>query len=423
MSKKIKVHVRLRNSANKINENKNNSEQWFVKDNLLHQRANNDKTISYLCYESIFHEEDNFSLFEKCIKENINEMFDGKSLTVFAYGQTGSGKTYTMTGTKENPGIICQSLKEIFNQKSKKNECQISYFEIYNENIIDLVNIKNVPKVYFCNDELLVRGIDKIQVENLESSLKVIEECETKRKIGKTQFNLRSSRSHTIFKLEMKLESKRTVSVTLIDLAGSEKASGNALRIKEGVFINKSLLALGKVMASIHRKEFASFRESKLTRVLQPSMTGNVNLVALCMISPDKSCVEESVNTLKFASRLCQIEMKCKIQMNDEFEKKDILCKRCKKEIENDSQKVSVSDYSDSTSSECAKFIGPTDEGNDKLIKLQEKRILNLESLVILLLKKNPSKRENEIFMLEKNMFNLQVDILSKNSKKNDIAR
>lgn len=415
MSEKIRVHVRVRNLKNG-DIGPDSQPIWFIKENLLHQRLDDEKCLSYICYESVFYEENNLTIFEKCIKENVGSLFDGKSLTVFAYGQTGSGKTHTMAGKKKEPGIIGLVLQEIFQQSDLFTECAISYFEIYNENILDLINVKNEPKVYFTDNQVIVKGIEKVIVKNLKSSLELIEECETRRKVGKTQFNLRSSRSHTIFKLEIKIK-KTTVTVTLIDLAGSEKASGSALRVKEGVFINKSLLALGKVMSSIHKKEFASFRDSKLTRVLQSSMSGNVNLVALCMISPSDSCVDESVSTLKFASRLCQIEMKYKITNNGDSKEGEPLCINCQKVIEiSKKQTVTISDYSESSSGESTNGQEEINQ-KEKVIKLQEKRISSLESLIISLLKKNPSPRENEIFTLEKNMYNLQLDIV-KNGKR-----
>lgn len=417
MSERIKVFVRIRNM--KIKEMQDISQQkWFIKDNLLHQRLDEERSLSYLCYDSVFYEESNQSVFEKCIKENVEMLFGGKSLTVFAYGQTGSGKTYTMTGEKKEPGIIVQVLNEIFQRTDSFSEAQISYFEIYNENILDLINPRNNPKVYFFNDQVIVKGMERRDVLTLESAIDLIEECEKKRKIGQTQFNLRSSRSHTIFKLEMKIK-KATVTVTLIDLAGSEKATGSALRVKEGVFINKSLLALGKVISSLHRNEFASYRDSKLTRVLQSSMTGNVNLIALCMISPNASCVDESVSTLNFASRLCQIEMKYQINKMNESKDDNSLCMNCRNGIEIEKKKrLTVTEFSDSSSADSSSNNNNEIFFFEKYLKLQEKRIANLESLIISLLKKTPSLKEKELFTLEKNMYNLQIDILKR--KKSD---
>lgn len=413
MSEKIKVFVRVRNMQK--NEMKDMSHQkWFIKDNLLHQKLDDERSLSYLCYDSVFHEETNQSVFDKCIKENVEMLFEGKSLTVFAYGQTGSGKTYTMSGEKRDPGIIVQVLREIFKKTDGFSEAQISYFEIYNENIVDLINPKNNPKVYFFNEQVIVKGLDRKDVLDLESAIGLIEECEKKRKIGQTSFNLRSSRSHTIFKFDIKIK-KSTVTVTLIDLAGSEKASGSVLRVKEGVFINKSLLALGKVITSLHKKEFTSYRDSKLTRVLQSSMTGNVNLIALCMISPNVSCVDESVSTLNFASRLCQIEMKYQINKKSEPQDDNHLCVNCRNNFELDKKKkLTVTEYSDSSSVDSSSNSSNEIDFYEKYLKLQEKRIANLESLIISLLKKTPSLKEKEIFTLEKNMYNLQIDILKR---------
>merc|ERR1711915_122413 len=105
MSNKIKVHVRMKKTPESLDKEQS---IWFIKENLLHQRLDEEKSMSYLCYESIFHEENNLTVFDKCIRDGVESVFDGKSLTVFAYGQTGSGKTYTMTGTKEDPGLLGQ---------------------------------------------------------------------------------------------------------------------------------------------------------------------------------------------------------------------------------------------------------------------------------------------------------------------------
>lgn len=419
MSEKIVVHVRVRNK-NVKNEKENEPSVWFIKENLLNQRMDDGKSMTYLCYDSIFFHEKNSVVFEKCIKKDVQSLFNGKSLTVFAYGQTGSGKTHTMTGNIDDLGIIGRALQEIFVRKNDEIQCLISYFEIYNENIIDLIKRNNTPRVFFYKNQLILKGIEKVLVDDFESSLELVRECERKRKIGQTQFNLRSSRSHTIFKLELKL--KHTVTtMTLIDLAGSEKASGSTLRVKEGVFINKSLLALGKVMNSLHKNEFTTYRESKLTRVLQSSMTGNVTLIALCMISPDSKCIDESISTLKFASRLCQIEMKCKIQSNDELDNQKLICDHCKKEIESQKSKISVDDFSDSSTQDSLPCDSENKEYHEKLVGLQIKRISNLEILIKSLLEKHPSQREKEIFSLEKNMFNLKIELLKKNYKDQQI--
>lgn len=425
MSEKVTVYVRVKNSVkDKSNDPKNKT--WFLKDHLLYQRIDNEKCISYLCYKKVFYEATNQDVYEDCIKPNMSAFLDGKSLTVFAYGQTGSGKTYTMTGKPNDMGIIGKTLEAIYKNMADYTECYISFFEIYNENIIDLINTNNKPRVFVYNNELIVKGIEKKLVKSLAISLQLIAYCEEKRKTGQTQYNLRSSRSHTIFKLEM-ISSGNTTTMTLIDLAGSEIASGSSLRFKEGVYINKSLLALGKVINSINKNEFASYRESKLTRVLQSSMTGNVTLIALCMISPNEKCIDESISTLNFASRLCQIEMRNKIHSNKELEAKFVLCNRCKREVQQDEKKLTVEEMTDSSSVDNFSLINPerikSKNLSKKIINLHNKRIKDLESMVISLLNQNPSKRENEIFTLEKNMFNLQLEMLKspkKASKKNE---
>lgn len=416
MSEKVSVYVRVRNNLEK-GLDKDRNEMWFLKDNLLHQRVDEDNFISYFCYKKVFYMVNNCDLYNECIEPNIQPFVSGKSLTVFAYGQTGSGKTHTMTGKQTDMGIIGRTLEAIYDSMDGSAECYLSYFEIYNENIIDLINTSNKPRIFTYNNELIVKGIEKTPVASLEKSLRLIIGCEERRKTGQTQFNIRSSRSHTIFKLELK-NANTTSMMTLIDLAGSEKASGTSLRIREGVYINKSLLALGKVINSLNKNEFTSYRESKLTRVLQSSMTGNVTLIALCMISPDQKCLDESISTLNFASRLCQIEMKNRMYNSKQLPTESVLCDNCKKQLNKKEKKLSVDEITDSSSVEDFTLINPdkVKEKNsaEQIICLQNKRIHSLESMVITLLGQNPSQRENEIFTLEKNMFNLQLEMLKK---------
>ncbi|ELQ74795.1 Kinesin-like protein [Trachipleistophora hominis] len=422
MSEKVNVYVRVRNKlTNELDGDQD--ELWFLKDNLLHQKIEDDKFISYFCYKKVFYMVDNCGLYKECIEPNIQPFVSGKSLTVFAYGQTGSGKTHTMTGKPSDMGIIGRTLEDIYNSMDEAAECYISYFEIYNENIIDLINTNNKPRVFTYNNELIVKGIERTLVSSLDKSLRLIKGCEERRKTGQTQFNLRSSRSHTIFKLELQ-NTNSTSTMTLIDLAGSEKASGTSLRIREGVYINKSLLALGKVINSLNKNEFTSYRESKLTRVLQSSMTGNVTLIALCMISPDRKCLDESISTLNFASRLCQIEMRNRTYSSKQLQTEPVICDNCRRELNRKDRKISVDEITDSSSAEDFTLMNPEKVKNknsaEQIIQLQNKRIHSLESMIITLLGQNPSQRENEIFTLEKNMFNLQLEMLKRPDKIND---
>lgn len=198
---------------------------------------------------------------------------------------------------------------------------------------------------------------------------KLIDACEYNRKTGSTEFNQRSSRSHTIFiaNLVRKGVSSR---LCLIDLAGSEKATGSCKRQLEGSFINRSLLALGKVVNNMSKSGFIGFRDSKLTRILQPSMDGCSRLVALCTISPSKRSAEESISTLNFVARLGKVKLeprneKIECKSPDPKEGPALFCKSCRCALE---------------SSEHGRYI-PMEEKDKNSTAAEKKTLAVIESL------------------------------------------
>lgn len=289
MSNKIEVHIR-------INPKKSNK-VWKFNENQL-SRINKDKEIIYKNFISLLYIENNQKLYAKCLKNKVSKL---ENLTVFSYGQTGSGKTYTMLGNKD--GVIYLCLKDLLD----KYELKVSYIEIYNENAFDLFTNKKL-QIYNV-DKIVINNLSKIKITNTNEGDNFIDICEKNRKYGTTEYNLRSSRSHTIFQIEYASNDKHIV-INLIDLAGSEKMCTKDIRRTEGSFINKSLLALCTVVNNLQNKKFFGFRDSKLTRLLQNSLDGKTNIVALCTMSPSCDCIEESISTLNFAARLSNLDLK-----------------------------------------------------------------------------------------------------------------
>ncbi|CAO3592302.1 unnamed protein product [Absidia cylindrospora] len=301
-------------------------------------------------FDNVAYGSDNTALYESSVKPLISQAMDGYNATVFAYGQTASGKTYTMMGTESEPGIIPRAVDEVFSyiKTTMNNEflLRVSYLEIYNETIRDLLAPENDNLKIHENKQrgIYVAPVVEEVVTCAHDVLNVIQRGEGNRHISTTDYNLHSSRSHTIFQMVIEsrqrssesttlstrsLKSPRTLlnpgnrkesvkisQLNLIDLAGSEKAASNQDRRKEGAFINKSLLTLGTVISKLTETGKSAghipYRDSKLTRILQTSLSGQAKVVVICTISPYVLAVDESINTLKFATRVKKIVLSAK---------------------------------------------------------------------------------------------------------------
>ena len=270
-------------------------------------------------FEHVFDYSDTSStLFDASIKDVVIKSLEGYNVCIFAYGQTSSGKTYTMKGTQTDPGVIPRSQSEIYNKIEKlakgntNTTIKISFIEIYNEMIRDLLNPSNENlKLQIDKDSnLKIEDLTETSAPTIEDAIDLFENGENQRKFDKTKMNDRSSRPHVIFKIQQEVENQDddfcyNSTINLIDLAGSEgvaKADTEGKRLKEGSSINKSLLAMYNVITKLNSGAgFVSFRESKLTRILQPYLGGNCQTSIICACSPDRSNIQESLNTLRFA--------------------------------------------------------------------------------------------------------------------------
>ncbi|CAN7120958.1 unnamed protein product [Brassica rapa subsp. narinosa] len=257
----------------------------------------------------------------------VNGAMEGTNGTIFAYGVTSSGKTHTMHGDQRSPGIIPLAVKDAFDiiQETPRREflLRVSYLEIYNEVVNDLLNpVGQNLRIREDEQGAFIEGIKEEVVLSPAHALSLIAAGEEHRHIGSTSFNLLSSRSHTMFTLTIESsplggnnegEAVHLSQLNLIDLAGSEssKAATSGLRRKEGSYINKSLLTLGTVISKLtdRKASHVPFRDSKLTRLLQSSLSGHGRVSLICTVTPASSCTEETHNTLKFAHRAKHIEI------------------------------------------------------------------------------------------------------------------
>ncbi|ORZ41738.1 P-loop containing nucleoside triphosphate hydrolase protein [Catenaria anguillulae PL171] len=283
-------------------------------------------------FDHVYAGSDNEALYVQSMQQLVYSTMEGFNGTAFAYGQTASGKTFTMMGNDAQPGVIPRAVNDVFTyikltEGRREFLLRVSYLEIYNETIRDLLS-PETRDLRIHEDRKRGVYVSPLKEEIVTSPaqvLKVITRGESNRHISTTDYNEHSSRSHTIF--QMVIESRdpynaastqgsaKTVKISclnLVDLAGSEKAATNADRRKEGAFINKSLLTLGSVIAKLTEEKASHipYRDSKLTRILQSSLSGNARVSVVCTISPASSNVEESTNTLKFAARVKQVVTK-----------------------------------------------------------------------------------------------------------------
>ncbi|XP_012482697.1 kinesin-like protein KIN-7N [Gossypium raimondii] len=327
---KICVAVRVRPPI--CHEN-SSSTFWGVDDNQISLHKLHGSPISGVSYtfDHVFDENcSNSDVYELLTKDIIHAAVDGFNGTAFAYGQTSSGKTFTMNGSSNDPGIIHRAVNDIFQKINMISDreflIRVSYMEIYNEEINDLFAVENQKLQIHENLErgIFVAGLREEIVNNAEQVMKLLESGEVNRHFGETNMNARSSRSHTIFRVVIESKGKDTGSfgdysssdairvsvLNLVDLAGSEriaKTGTGGVRLKEGKYINKSLMVLGNVINklsdSAKRRAHIPYRDSKLTRILQPALGGNAKTSIICTVAPEEIHIEETKGTLLFASR------------------------------------------------------------------------------------------------------------------------
>lgn len=285
-------------------------------------RLKSPNSISTFHYDNVVMGVDNEQVYKAGILDLVRSAMMGYNGTVFAYGQTASGKTYTMMGTEKEPGVIPRAVREVFSfieedTHGREYLLRVSYMEIYNEKIKDLLNSENTsPEIIEDKKGVYVRNLKEVIVKTAEEVLNCIKDGEGNRHISATDYNERSSRSHTIFQIVIESRSKglvtnanrgvRVSQLNLIDLAGSEKVATDTERRKEGAYINKSLLTLGNVISKLTSDEPSThipFRNSKLTRILQAALSGNARISVICTINPTFASKDESLNTLRFAQR------------------------------------------------------------------------------------------------------------------------
>lgn len=275
-------------------------------------------------------------VYEGTTKGLLDSVLDGYNATVFAYGATGCGKTHTITGTPQSPGIIFLTMQELFekiNERSgeKHTEVTLSYLEIYNETIRDLLvppgsatNKQGLMLREDSNQGVSVAGLTSHKPKDVQEVMDMIVQGNEYRTVSPTAANAVSSRSHAVLQINVAQKDRNAAvnephtmaTLSIIDLAGSERASATknrGERLLEGANINKSLLALGSCINALcdpRKRNHVPYRNSKLTRLLKFSLGGNCKTVMIVCVSPSSEHFDETQNTLRYANRAKNIQTK-----------------------------------------------------------------------------------------------------------------
>jgi len=309
--------------------------------------------------DGILHNASQETVFHSCATKLISQTLDGYNCTLFAYGQTGGGKTYTMTGTTNNfqhRGIIPRAISQMYKEMKQRDEheitIRISYLEIYKEEMYDLLETMDHAEKHDYSSSMTisenqtgaayVKGLSCRIAKTEEDALALLFEGESNRIISHHQLNRNSSRSHCIFTVHVESHSitesdiKYTVSkLNLVDLAGSErigKTLSTGATQEEALYINKSLTFLEQTVIALedNSRYHIPYRQSKLTHVLKDSLGGNCSTVMIGNIWGQVDHIEETLSTLRFASRAMNIQSSPTV---NSFDDPKLLCIKYEKEI------------------------------------------------------------------------------------------
>eukprot|EP00736_Rhodelphis_marinus_P002608 Rmarinus@m.13105 len=299
----------------------------------------------------------------------IQSVVDGYNVCIFAYGQTGSGKTHTMRGTDRDPGLYGRTFKALFDDSQRGGSLRLSLdmsmVEVYNEVVRDLLvdpNKCSQTRELRQNHKkrAYVEGLTRKKVTTLEEAMSILTYGESNRAVGSTNLNERSSRSHLILTLTVHATTLLSRdgkdadlyttkgTLNLIDLAGSERVTRSGVegkQLEETKKINSSLAFLKNVLTQLqHKKDFVSYRDSKLTALLQDSLSGESKTAMFLHVTPEEASYRETMSSLRFGSQVKEVELgtasrKCEVntaryrQMAEIIRKQDNELRICREKL------------------------------------------------------------------------------------------
>lgn len=325
MKGKIRVYCRLRPLNEKEVAEKERNVLTSLDEFTVEHPWKDDKVKQHM-YDRVF---DGYATQEDVFKDTrylVQSAVDGYNVCIFAYGQTGSGKTYTIYGSESNPGITPRAISELFRILKKENNkfsfsLKAYMVELYQDTLVDLLLPRNAKRLKLdikkdSKGMVLVENVTVVPISTFEEIESIIQRGSDQRHTAGTQMNEESSRSHLILSIVIESTNLQTQSVargklSFVDLAGSERvkksgSSGNQL--KEAQSINKSLSALGDVIGALSSgSQHIPYRNHKLTMLMSDSLGGNAKTLMFVNASPAESNLEESYNSLTYASRVRSI--------------------------------------------------------------------------------------------------------------------
>ncbi|VDL64130.1 unnamed protein product [Nippostrongylus brasiliensis] len=353
-AEKVKVVVRCRPmSQREISQGHKVSVRVDSEDNsvMLEQPNGKEEPRRTFYFDAAFPPDcDQMRVYNVAARPIVENVLKGYNGTIFAYGQTGTGKTFTMTGDLERPelqGIIPNSFAHIFDHIAKCQQditflVRVSYLEIYNEELRDLLakdgHGSNLEIKEKADIGVYVKNLISIIVGSASQMQKLMEFGNKNRRVGATQMNEESSRSHAMFSVTVESSERGLVTqgkLHLVDLAGSERQSKTGAageRLKEAAKINLSLSTLGNVISALVdvKSTHIPYRNSKLTRLLQDSLGGNSKTVMIANIGPASYNYDETLSTLRYANRAKNIQNVARINEDP----KDAQLRKYQHEIE-----------------------------------------------------------------------------------------
>ncbi|XP_049995527.1 kinesin-like protein KIF9 isoform X1 [Alexandromys fortis] len=333
--KKVQAFVRVKPTDDFAHEmikygDDNKSIDIHLKKDSRRGVVNNQQTDWSFKLDGVLHDASQDLVYETVARDAVSQALDGYNGTIMCYGQTGAGKTYTMTGATENykhRGILPRALQQVFKMIEERPThaitVRVSYLEIYNENLFDLLSTlpyvgpSVTPMTIVENPQgVFIKGLSVHLTSQEEDAFSLLFEGETNRIIASHTMNKNSSRSHCIFTIYMEAHSRTlsdekyiTSKINLVDLAGSErlgKTGSEGRVLKEATYINKSLSFLEQAIIALgdQKRDHIPFRQCKLTHALKDSLGGNCNMVLVTNIYGEAAQLEETLSSLRFASRM-----------------------------------------------------------------------------------------------------------------------